>query len=135
MKKNMLKCGDLINGQEINEEFKAEYGVNMNGHSAESYTVVWIFKTAIEAAGTTDGAAVRDAIAALDIQGEFPGGRKIVLPYDRIKFENYDLAGVPHYRDNTSASVAIAQVQGGEWKTVWPFSFTDTKILYPAPLQ
>ena len=126
---------DLINGKEINEEFKAQYGVNMNGHSAESYTVVWIFKTAIEAAGTTDGAAVRDAIAALDIQGEFPGGRKIVLPYDEIKFENYELAGAPHFRDNTSASVAIAQVQDGEWKTVWPFDFTDTKILYPAPLQ
>ena len=58
---------DLINGREINEEFKAQYGLNMNGHSAESYTVVWIFKTAIEAAGSTDGAAVRDAIAALDI--------------------------------------------------------------------
>lgn len=126
---------DLINGQEINEEFKAQYGVNMNGHSAESYTVVWIFKTAIEAAGSTDGEAVRDALAALDIQGEFPGGRKIVLPYDRIKFEDYELAGAPHYRDNTSASVAIAQVQDGEWKTVWPFSFTDTQILYPAPLQ
>ena len=126
---------DLINGKEINEEFKAQYGVNMNGHSAESYTVVWIFKTAIEAAGSTDGEAVRDALAALDIQGEFPGGRKIVLPYDRIKFENYELAGAPHYRDNTSASVAIAQVQDGEWKTVWPFDFTDTQILYPAPLQ
>lgn len=126
---------DLINGKDINEEFKAKYGVNMNGHSAESYTVVWIFKTAIEAAGSTDGAAVKEAIANLDIKGEFPGGRKIVLPYDEIKFENYDLAGQPHFRDNTSASVAIAQVQGGEWKTVWPFSFTDTKILYPAPLQ
>ena len=126
---------DLINGQEINDEFKEVYGVDMNGHSAESYTVVWLFKTAIENAGSTDGEAVRDALVDLDIQGEFPGGRKIVLPYDRIKFENYELAGVPHYRDNTSASVAIAQVQDGEWKTVWPFEFTDTKILYPAPLQ
>ena len=126
---------DLTNGKEINEEFKAKFGVDMNGHSAESYTVVWIFKTAIEAAGSTDGEAVRDALKALDIQGEFPGGRKIVLPYDRIKFEDYDLAGTPHYRDNIYASVAIAQVQDGEWKTVWPFSFTDTKIVYPAPLQ
>ena len=97
--------------------------------------MVWLFKTALEAAGTTDGTAVRDAIAALEIDGEFPGGRKIILPYDKIKFENYDLAGEPHYRDNTSASVAIAQVQDGEWKTVWPFSFTDTQILYPAPLK
>ncbi len=126
---------DLVNGVEINEEFKAEFGVDMNGHSAESYTVVWLFKAAIEAAGSTDGAAVKDALANLEINGEFPGGRKIVLPYDKIKFENYDLAGEPHYRDNTSASVAIAQIQDGEWKTVWPFDFADTKIAYPAPLQ
>jgi branched-chain amino acid transport system substrate-binding protein len=126
---------DLTNGAEINDEFKAEFGVDMNGHSAESYTVVWLFKTAIEAAGSTDGEAVRDAIANLDIKGEFPGGRKIILPYDEIKFENYDLAGEAHYRDNTSASVAIAQIQDGQWKTVWPFDFTDTKIVYPAPLQ
>ncbi len=78
---------------------------------------------------------MKDALASLDIQGEFPGGRKIVLPYDRIKFENYDLAGEAHYRDNTSASVAIAQIQDGQWKTVWPFGFSDTKIVYPAPLQ
>lgn len=125
---------DMVNGAEINEEFKAEFGVDMNGHSAESYTVVWLFKTAIEQAGSTDGAAVRDALAAIDIQGEFPGGRKIVLPYDEIKFENYDLAGEPHYRDNTSASVAIAQVQDGSWKTVWPFDFASSEIQYPAPL-
>ena len=126
---------DLTNGVEINDEFKTEFGVDMNGHSAESYTVVWIFKTAIEAAGSVEGEAVKQAITDLDIQGEFPGGRKIVLPYDRIKFENYDLAGEPHYRDNTYASVAIAQIQDGVWKTVWPFDFTDTKIEYPAPLQ
>ncbi len=78
---------------------------------------------------------MRDALVNLVIDGEFPGGRKIILPYDKIDFEDYDLAGAPHYRDNTSASVAIAQVQDGEWKTVWPFTFTDTKILYPAPLK
>ncbi len=133
----MVKSPYILNifVKEINEEFKAEYGVDMNGHSAESYTVVWLFKAAIEAAGSTDGAAVKDALANLEINGEFPGGRKIVLPYDKVKFENYDLAGEAHYRDNTSASVAIAQIQDGQWKTVWPFDFSDTKIAYPAPLQ
>ena len=29
---------DLTNGVEINEDFKKVYNVNMNGHSAESYT-------------------------------------------------------------------------------------------------
>ena len=126
---------DLINGKEINEEFKAVYGVDMNGHSAESYTVVWLFKAAIEAAGTTDGEAVKNALDALVIDGEFEGGRKIILPYSKIDFENYDLAGEPHYRDNTSASVAIAQIQDGAWTTVWPFEFASSEIVYPAPLK
>ena len=32
------------------------------------------------------------------------------------------------YRDNTYASVAIAQVQDQEWKTVWSFEFASSKI-------
>ena len=36
--------------------------------------------------------------------------------------------GAKHYRDNTYASVAIAQVQDQEWKTVWPFEFASSKI-------
>ena len=114
---------------EINEDFKKVYNVNMNGHSAESYTVVWLFKTAIEKAGSTDGAAVRDALAELSIDGAFEGGRKIVLPYSKIEFTpEYEIGGAKHYRDNTYASVAIAQVQDQEWKTVWPFEFASSKI-------
>ena len=120
---------DLTNGVEINEDFKKVYNVNMNGHSAESYTVVWLFKTAIEKAGSTDGAAVRDALAELSIDGAFEGGRKIVLPYSKIEFSpEYEIGGVKHYRDNTYASVAIAQVQDQDWKTVWPFEFASSKI-------
>ena len=120
---------DLTNGVEINKDFKAVYGVDMNGHSAESYTVVWFFKAAIEKAGTTDGAAVKDALQSLVIDGAFEGGRNIVLPYSKIDFaEEYELAGVKHYRDNTFSSVAIAQIQEGEWKTVWPFEFASAKI-------
>ena len=126
---------DMTNGAEINEEFKKEYGVDMNGHSAESYTAVWCFKQAIEAAGSTDGDAVKQALADLDVKGSFDGGRDIILPYNEINFEDYDLDGAPHYRDNTSASVAIAQVQDGTWKTVWPFDYTDNKIQYPVTLE
>ena len=121
---------DLTNGVEINKEFKEVYGVDMNGHSAESYTVVWLFKAAIEKAGSTEGAAVKDALQSLVIDGAFDGGRNIVLPYSKIDFaEEYDLAGAKHYRDNTYASVAIAQIQEGEWKTVWPFEFASSSIL------
>lgn len=120
---------DLTNGVEINKEFKEVYGVDMNGHSAESYTVVWVFKAAFEAAGSEDGAAVRDALANLTIDGSFEGGRNIVLPYSTIDFvDEYEIGGEKHYRDNTSASVAIAQIQNGEWKTVWPFEFASSTI-------
>lgn len=127
---------DMTNGSEINDEFKQEYGVDMNGHSAESYTTVWLFKQAIENAGTTDGDAVRQALQDLTIDGSFEGGRNIILPYSKIDFaDEYEIGGETHYRDNTYASVAIAQIQDGEWKTVWPFDFAAADIQYPAALQ
>ena len=48
----------------------------MNGYSAESYTVVWLFKTAIEKAGSTDGAAVRDADVYKRQRSWFPPTRR-----------------------------------------------------------
>ena len=123
---------DLTKGREINAEFKKEYGVDMNGHSAESFTATWILKTAFEAAGTSDGSAVKDAIKKLDIQEKFPNGPEIILPYNRIKFENHTFSGKEHYNNNVFASIAIAQVQDGEYKTVWPLEYAGTKIAYPA---
>lgn len=120
---------DLTKGQEINRRFKEIFGMDMNGHSAESYTAVWTLKTAFEQAGTDKGEAVRDALSAMDIQGAFPDGPEIILPYDRIKFEDQVFDGTQHYNDNIHASVAIAQIQDGEYKTVWPFGYTDQKIL------
>lgn len=127
---------DLKKGIETNERFKKVYDVDMNGHSAESYTVVWLFKTAFEEAGTTDGEKVKDVLETIDIKGSFPnGGPDIILPYDEIRFRDYEFDGAQHYNDNTSSSVAIAQIQDGAFKTVWPFEYTDTGIQYPAPLK
>ena len=42
----------------------------------------------------------------------------------------YEIGGVKHYRDNTYASVAIAQVQDQDWKTVWPLVWAYPTILY-----
>lgn len=123
---------DMTKGQDINKKFKEIFGVDMNGHSAEAYTAVWTFKTAFEQAGTDDGEAVKDALTVIDIQESFDGGPEIILPYDRIKFENHKFDGVWHYNDNIYASVAIAQIQDGEYRTVWPFEYSNQKIMYPA---
>ncbi len=123
---------DLAKGKEANKRFKEIFGIDMNGHSAEAYTAIWTFKTAFEQAGTDDGESVKNALAAMNIQGSFPNGPEIILPYDCIRFENHWFDGVRYYNNNTSASVAIAQIQDGEYKTVWPFAYSDQKIIYPA---
>jgi len=123
---------DMTKGQEINRRFKEIFGVDMNGHSAESYTAVWTFKTAFEQAGTEDGETVKDVLTKIDIRESFPDGPEIILPYDRIKFEDHVFDGVRHYHNNIYASVAIAQIQDGEYKTVWPFEYSNQRIEYPA---
>ena len=91
---------------------------------------MWVFKTAFEQAGTDDGEAVKDALASLDIREAFPGGPRIILPYDRIRFEDHQVDGVWHYNNNTWASVAIAQIQNGEYKIVWPFEYASEDIVF-----
>ena len=44
----------------------------------------------------------------------------------------YEIGGVKHYRDNTYASVAIAQVQDQDWKTaMWISSPGTTPACLP----
>ncbi|WP_296024840.1 ABC transporter substrate-binding protein [uncultured Treponema sp.] len=126
---------DFPKGKEINDKFKAKYGVDMNGHSAESFTAIWILKTAFEQAGSTDGTKVRDALASMHIVGQFPNGPKIILPYNEIKFGDEVIDGVKHHHNNIPATVAIAQIQNGEWATVWPFEEAAADVQYPAPLK
>jgi branched-chain amino acid transport system substrate-binding protein len=121
---------DLTKGKETNQRFKEIFGIDMNGHSAEAYTAVWTLKTAFEQAETDAGEAVKNALSELDIRGSFPNGPEIILPYDRIKFEDHEFNGVMHYNDNIYASVAIAQIQDQQYKTVWPFEYSGEKIEY-----
>ncbi|MDR1731306.1 MAG: ABC transporter substrate-binding protein [Synergistaceae bacterium] len=123
---------DLTKGREVNKKFKEIFGLDMNGHSAESYTAIWTLKTAFEAAGSSEGPKVKDALEKLDIQGSFPNGPEIILPYDRIKFEDMELDGVKHHHNNVGAALAIAQIQEGEYKTVWPFDYSNQQFAYPA---
>ena len=123
---------DLTKGQDVNKAFKEEYGIDMNGHSAESFTATWILKTAFEQAGSSEGSKVKDALLKMDIVEKFPNGPEIILPYNRIKFENHEFAGKQHYNNNVYASIAISQVQDGVYKTVWPLEYAGAKIVYPA---
>ena len=122
-------------GKEISDAFEKEYEVAMNGHSAEAYTAVWVLKTAIEEAGKADREAIKDALTNVKIEGSFPGGEEIILPYDTIEFSNMDMNGQEHTNTNGGATLTILQIQDGEYKTVWPLEIADAELQYPASYE
>lgn len=122
-------------GKEISDAFEKEYGVAMNGHSAESYTAMWVLKTAIENAGSTEREDIKNALSEIKIEGSFPGGSEIILPYDSIEFSNVEMNGKQHTNTNAGSTLTILQIQNGEYKTVWPFDIAETEIQYPATYE
>lgn len=119
-------------GKEISDAFEEEFGVAMNGHSAESYTAVWVLKSAIEEAGVAEREAIKNALTDIKIEGSFPGGNEIILPYDTIEFSNVEMNGQQHTNTNAGSTLTILQIQDGAYKTVWPFEIAETEIQYPA---
>jgi len=127
---------DTDRGQDINAAFYERFGVNMNGHTAQVYTAIWVLRTAMEEAEAIERSAIRDALANIRIEGQFPnGGPALILPYDVLTFEDVEWRGVQHTNTNANAVVTVAQVQDGVLRTVWPFEYTDLAPIYPAPFS
>lgn len=122
-------------GVEISDAFEAEFGVSMNGHSAESYTATWVLKEACEQAATIDAAGIKDALDNLDIKEKFTDGPEIILPYDEITFSNIEMNGTQHTNTNAGAKLTIIQIQDGAYQTVWPFEIKQQDVQYPASFQ
>lgn len=126
-------------GTKVSDTFKAKYGVDMNGHSAEAYTVVWIFRTALQnladAGKEITSEALKDELSTLEIKDAFPGGEEIILPYDTIKFSESEFNGIPYKNTNMDGKLTIAQFQDGSLVTVWPFDIAKHDTIYPAPFN
>lgn len=126
---------DMTKGKEINAAFKAKFGVDMNGHSANAYTATWVLKTAIEQAGSANRDKIREALVNVKIDKKFPNGPELILPYDVIDFVDVEINGVKHTNLNNNAITTVAQIQGGAYKTVWPFNVTSNQVEYPASFK
>jgi branched-chain amino acid transport system substrate-binding protein len=94
-------------GMELHKAYKARYGEEIYAIYVSGYQAIWLFKEAIEKAGSTDRTAIRDALANINIPLE-----KLYVPYERIHFNETGY--------NTGGNYIITQVQEGEWVTVWP---------------
>ena len=114
-----LSYEDEIFGTAANyeQEFKAAYpeytDKKVPYQTAQASAAVYVFKDAFERAGTLDKEAVRDAIAATDLQ-TFYGG---------IKFSD---AG-----NNIAKPMVLRQIQKGEYNVVAPSAFASHKLNWP----
>jgi branched-chain amino acid transport system substrate-binding protein len=95
--------------------FEKEYGYVPPYQAAESTASVLVYADALSRAGSFDTKDVRDAISRTDMQ----------TFYGNVKF---DEAG-----KNIAKPMVLRQIQSGEYKTVAPTLWADTKIIHPKP--
>ncbi len=95
-------------------DFKKRYGANAEYHSAEAAAACLALTQAVEKAGTTDPAKVRDAMASLDIDSFF----------GPIKFNDRG--------QNVTKSMSAIQIQDGKVVTVYPKEQAEAPLQWPA---
>jgi len=103
------------NAQRYTRMFQDKYHVLPDYHNAESTAACETFQFALAKAGSLDPAAVRDALASLDID----------TFYGKIKF---DSRGVNIYKP-----MAVEQIQNQKHETVWPADAANAKPIFPLP--
>ncbi len=100
------------------QEFDAAFFKLTNAHPAyhamEAYAALVVAAAAVNNAKADKPEAIRDAIRAVDLQ----------TPFGPIKFDA---------KGQNAHPVLITQVQGGQYKVVWPADAAEVKAVLPTP--
>lgn len=104
--------------QAVAEMFEAEYDAPMTENSARSFTAVLALAQAIDAAGSAEPEAIRDALRALDIPAE-----ETIMPWTGIKFDETG--------QNTGAQGVVEQLVDGEYRVIYPTEFATVDPIWP----
>jgi branched-chain amino acid transport system substrate-binding protein len=102
--------------KELNDRFRARFGVDITGDSAYTYQAVLVVKDALERARSTEKEALRRALADTDM----PRGPGMILPAERLRF---DESG-----QNEFGNLFVVQIQNGELMPVWPPQYAAAKV-------
>ena len=99
---------------ELNAAYEAEYGRPADLLTGSAYSCVQAFAAAIEDAGSLDPEAVRDAMAAVDVD---------------------TVMGNVTFNEDGTGNVwdPLIQWQDGQLELVWPLDHATADFLYPAP--
>ena len=101
--------------KEFTEKFKAKYGSIPAYHAVQAYTALKVMAEAVKKAGKWDGAAIRDALKAIDMPD---------TTFGPVKF---DARGQNQHR------VLVTQVQKGQYQIVHPKAEATADPILPTP--
>jgi branched-chain amino acid transport system substrate-binding protein len=102
----------------INEMFKKKYGRDLDDTSARWMQGFLVLAEAINRAGSTAPDKIQAALKATDLKPEH-----LMIGYRGVKFDDTG--------QNTLSATYLIQLQGKEYKSVWPEDRATAKFEYP----
>jgi len=100
--------------------YEERFGVPMDENSARTFTAAMTLFNAVNEAGSTDPAAIRDAVAATDLSGD-----QTIMPWGGVKFG-------PSGQNDLARGVVLQRIDD-EYRVVWPFEAASTELVWPIP--
>ena len=102
----------------VNQLYKAKSGHDLDDTSARVMQGVFVLADAIDRAGSTDPAAIQQALRQTDLKPD-----QLIVGYGGVRF---DATG-----QNVLASSYLTQLQGKQYVTVWPAANVAGKLALP----
>ena len=102
----------------INEMFKKKYGRDLDDTSARWMQGFLVLADAINRAGSTAPDKIQAALKATDLKAD-----QLMIGYRGVKFDETG--------QNTLSATYLIQLQGKEYKSVWPEDRATAKFEYP----
>jgi branched-chain amino acid transport system substrate-binding protein len=106
------------NSYQVNALFKAKHGRDLDDTSARWMQGFLVLADAINRAGSTDPAKIQAALAATELKPD-----ALMIGYRGVKF---DATG-----QNTLSATYLIQLQGKEYKSVWPAERATAQLAWP----
>ena len=102
----------------VNDMYRARSGKDLNDITARQLMGTLVLAAGIDAAKSTDGTKIRDALSAIDVPGE-----QTIMPWSRVKF------GADG--QNVDADPVLLQYVGGKFVTIFPEQAAVAKPVWP----
>jgi branched-chain amino acid transport system substrate-binding protein len=106
------------NSYKINALFKAKYARDLDDTSARWMQGFFVLADAINRAGSTEPARIQQALRATDLKAE-----QLMIGYRGVKFDETG--------QNTLSATYLIQLQGKEYKSVWPEGRATAQLEWP----